>query len=287
MLEIRAPEIFPHAGMLSPRDASYDPRKAGPGNSSVCIDLRECQFIHPPAVLWCIVYSAVTRWKGIDCELLVPENFGVATYLKTLGLFSMLEEIGVSVDARDLGTANDSQVIVPLQRFIDISQVEQLADVALERLSADKPVAGNLSALISNTFAELGNNAAEHADSSVGAFGMVQFYDPPGRGTQFWCVVADGGMGIRASLSRNPTLKPRYEWTAIEEALKEQVTGTGLPHRGFGLFGIAQDMRSLGHEFIIHSGTGMMHLQEEDSVPVARRCSVPFPGTLTAARISL
>ena len=287
MLEIRAPEIFPHAGMLPPKDASYDPRKAGPRNSSVCIDLRGCEFIHPPAVLWCIVYAALTRWKGIDCELLVPENLGVATYLKTLGLFSMLEEIGVSVDARDLGTANDSQIIIPLQRFRDISQVEQLADDALERLSADKPVAGNLSALISNTFAELGNNAAEHAVSPVGAFGMVQFYDPLGKGTQFWCVVADGGMGIRASLANNPALRPRFDWTAIEQALQEQVSGTALPHRGLGLFGIAEDMRSLGHEFIIHSGIGMMHLRDEDGDPIAQRSHVLFPGTLAAARISL
>ena len=288
MLEIRAPEIFRHAGELPRQESSFDPRKEGFGNSGgVCIDLRECDFIHPPAVLWCIVYASLVRWKDVDCELLVPENLGVATYLKTLGLFSLLEEINVSVDTRDLGTANDSQIIIPLQGFEDIAQVERLADDALEQLSADKPVAGNLSALISNTFAELGNNAAEHAASPVGAFGMVQFYDLPNRGTQFWCAVADGGMGVRASLTRNPSLNPRYDWTAIEQALREQVSGTASPHRGLGLFGIAEDMRASGHEFIIHSGIGQMILKEEDEEPSASRCHVLFPGTLAAARISL
>lgn len=287
MLEIRAPEIFPHAGVLPSRDASYDPRKPGFGDSSVCIDLRECAFIHPPAVLWCMVYAALARRSGVDCELLVPENLGVAMYLKSLGLFAMLDEIGVSVDTRGLSAANNSQVIIPLQRFDNVSQVEHLADEALDRLSVDKPVAGNLSAVVSNRFAELGHNAVEHAESPVGAFGMVQFYDLPDRGHQFWCVVADGGIGIRASLSRNPALRPRYDWTAIEDALKERVSGTGSPSRGLGLFGIAEDMRAPGQEFIIHSGIGMMILQEEDNSPSAQRCRVLFPGTLAEMRVSL
>ena len=289
MLEIWAPQIFRHAGELPRQESSFDPRKEGFSNSGgVCIDLRGCEFIHPPAVLWCAVYAALTRNARIECEVLVPENLGVATYLKSLGLFSVLGEIGVSVDTRGLGAANDSQVIIPLQRFDDISQVEHLADEALERLSIDRTIAGNLSATISNTFAELGNNAAEHAASPIGAFGIVQFYDLPGRGMQFWCVVADGGIGIRASLARNTALRPpRYDWTAIEEALKEQVSSTGSPHRGLGLFGIAEDMRSSGHEFIIHSGIGLMTLKEEEEYSLADRCHVLFPGTLAAARISL
>ena len=287
MLEIRAPRIFPHAGVLASQEASYDPRRSDFRSDGVCIDLRECEFVYPPAVLWCAVYTALVRRTGANCELLVPENTGVAVYLKSLGLFSLLDESGVTVDTRGLVIANDSQIVAPLQRFDTTSQVERLADEALDRLSANRHVTGNLSAFVSDTFAELGNNAAEHAESPVGAFGMVQFYDLPGRGMQFWCVVADGGSGIRASLTRNPALRPRYDWTAIEEALKERVSGTGLSHRGFGLFGIAEDMRSLGHEFIIHSGIGMMMLKEEDEIPSADRCSTLFPGTLAAARISL
>ena len=289
MLEIRAPRDFDAPARLASRFARryQDPRRDDFAPDGVVIDLRDCAVIDPPAALWCVVYASLVRWKGIDCELLVPEHSGVAAYLMTLGLFSMLEEVQVTIDTRGLGTGKESQTLVPLQRFSDVSGVEQLADEALDRLSADKPVAGNLSALIANTFAELGNNAAEHAASPVGAFGMVQRYAPASGGTQFWCVVADGGMGIRASLARNPALKPRYDWTAIEEALKELVTGTGSSHRGLGLFGIAEDMRLPGNAFIIHSGTGIMHLEKEDSDPVARQCPVLFPGTLAGARISL
>lgn len=289
MLEIRAPRYFDAPGRLSSQLAGryQDPREDDFTPGEVIIDLRDCVVLDPPAALWCVVFASLVRWKGIGCRVEVPGNLAIATYLKTLGVFSMLEEMGIPIDAKDLGASNDSQVIVPLQGFYRVSEVEQLADDALERLSSDKPVAGNLSALISNTFAELGNNAAEHASSPVGAFGMAHFHDVPGKGTQLWCVVADGGIGIRASLTHNPALRPRYDWTAIEDALKEQVSGTTSPHRGLGLFGIAEDMRSSGHELIIHSGIGMMHLQEDESAPEAHRCMVSFPGTLAAARISL
>ncbi|MDE2836815.1 MAG: hypothetical protein OXL97_04810 [Chloroflexota bacterium] len=289
MLEIRAPRHFDVPGRLFPRLARryQDPRKDDFTPDEVVIDLRDCATLDPPAALWCVVYASLVRLKGIGCRVEPPDDAALCAELAAQGLFSMLEEMGVSVDARASGTANGSQIIMTLQRFSDVSEVEQLADDALECLSADKPVAGNLSALILNTFAELGNNAAEHAASPTGAFGMVQSYEPPSGGMQFWCTVADGGIGIRASLARNPALKPRYDRTAIEEALKELVTGTGSSHRGLGLFGIVEDMRPHGHEFIIHSGTGIMHLREEDSDPVAQQCPILFPGTLAGARISL
>lgn len=99
------------------------------------------------------------------------------------------------------------------------------------------------------------------------------------------CAVADGGIGIRRSLERNPELKELavYDWSAIEIALREGVSGTGSRTRGIGLYGVAEDMRKAGRQLIIHSGIGMLQTTEELETS-AQRTGL-FPGTLAYASI--
>lgn len=284
MLEIRAPRIFAHAGVLPPQLASRDPRDPDFLEDAVRIDLSDCDFVYPPAVLWCAVYAALVRRLGVACELLVPVNRGVASYLKAVGLFSTLAEIGVGIDEQGISPADKSQIVLPLSRFSSISESECLAgDVIRDKLSSSGKVAGNLNSIISDAFAELGNNVAQHADSPIGAAGVVQFYDT-GQGQQVWCVVADGGQGIRASMSKNRELSPYTcdEWTAIGYALRENVSRTGATDRGFGLFQIARDYGAIGQNFIIHSGRGEMVLTKQ-----TKQSKVTFPGTLSATKVLL
>jgi len=142
----------------------------------------------------------------------------------------------------------------------------------------------NLHPLVSEVFAELALNAVEHAESPIGAFGFVQFYEFS-EGQRFVCGVADGGIGIRASLERNPTLRSRvpYDWAAIELAVRERVTGTGDQTRGIGLYGVAEDMRKPGRQLILHSGIGSLMISE-DMETEAKRTSL-FAGTLAYASI--
>ena len=160
-----------------------------------------------------------------------------------------------------------------------------MADEAIERLHQAKLGAPNMRPLVVETFAELANNALQHADSQVGSFGMIQYYDWSA-GPRFICVVADGGIGIRKSLERNPTLRNRlyYDWTAIELALQERISGTGDPTRGIGLYGIAEDMRQPGRHLLVHSGVGIVS-QSEELETNARRGSL-FPGTLAFASLT-
>ncbi len=113
---------------------------------------------------------------------------------------------------------------------------------------------------------------------------MIQYYDWQ-QAPRFLCVVADGGIGIRESLERNPDLRGSlfYDWAAIELAMKERTSGTGLPTRGIGLFAVADDMRSPGRELLIHSGLGFVR-QTEDLKTEAHRGSL-FPGTLAYASV--
>ncbi|MEX0786081.1 MAG: hypothetical protein WD939_05545 [Dehalococcoidia bacterium] len=214
----------------------------------------------------------------------MPENVGVSIYLKSIGLFAVLQDAGVEVDDRGIRERADQQVVLPLTPFSTETEVEDLANAALDTLSARGLGAANLHPVVSEVFAELALNAVQHSESTVGAFGLIQFYEFQ-QGRRFVCAVADGGIGIRKSLERNPQLTDDvpYDWVAIELALRERVSGTGQSTRGIGLYGIAEDMRKAGRQLVIHSGIGMLQTTEELESEAKR--TMLFPGTLAYASI--
>jgi hypothetical protein len=216
----------------------------------------------------------------------VPENIGVALYLKSVGLFDLLKNHGVEVDDRGIELRSDSQLILPLVPFRTEADVDNLTNDALDQLRDTGKGAANLYPVVGEVFAELALNAVQHSDSEIGAFGLIQFYELAG-GQRFVCAVADGGIGIRQSLERNPDLRHQvpYDWNAIELALREGISGTGSARRGIGLFGVAEDMRKLGRQLIIHSGIGMLQISgDAERLPTATR-TILFPGTLANASI--
>ena len=171
---------------------------------------------------------------------MVPENEGVCVYFKSLGLFETLKAKGVEVDDRGIPGSPDAQIVVPLTCFDGESEAEGLANQTNDTLSKLGIGTANLRPLVSETFAELAMNAVQHAESVIGAYGLVQFYESA-RGQRFVCAVADGGIGIRRSLERNPEYRSRVpcDWVAIELARRERVSGTGDNRRGIGLYGVA------------------------------------------------
>ncbi|HVA81479.1 MAG TPA: hypothetical protein VNF29_11190 [Candidatus Binataceae bacterium] len=286
-MEIKVPNRFIHAGDLDARSASQDPRRASFTEHTLDIDLRECDFVQPAALLWCVIYPLLAAQRGATCRLLVPENYGVALYLKSAGLFGQLQQASVEVDDRGITTRADPQLILPLTRFNRESDVESLANQALDRLRETGVGAANLYPVVGDVFAELALNAVQHSHSSIDAFGFIQFYESEAR-QRFICVVADGGVGIRRSLERNAALRPRipYDWDAIELALEEGVSGTGSNRRGIGLFGVAEEMSKPGRQLIIHSGIGLLQQTGGTNQPLnAARTLVTFPGTLIFASI--
>ena len=274
------PELFYHAGLISPRYGSDDPRRH---RDKTDIDMRACEFVGAPAVLWCAVYAFLASHYGSRTRLLVPANVGVCVYLKSTGLFAMLQTAGVEVDDRGIGTQQDAQIVLPLSRFQSETDVTGLVERVTDHLAAGTLGGGNIIPVIGDVFAELANNAVQHSESPVGAFGFIQFRQTQ-KGRRFVCVVADGGIGIRKSLERNPNLNALvpYDWTAIERALEERVSGTGDATRGIGLYAVAEEMQLAGRQMIIHSGQGMMSVSALDDR--AQRTTL-FPGTLISVEI--
>ena len=283
-MRIRAFPDFRHSASLRGGFGTKDPRASSFDEHTLQVDLRECEFVRPPAVLWCVIYPLLAGRRGTDCELWVPENTGVCIYLKSLGLFEILQESGVKVDDLGIPGRKDPQVVLPLTRFDTEYEAQRVADTAAESLAASGFSSANLYPIVTETFGELAQNAVQHSDSPVGAYGLIQFYESQ-QGRRFVCSVADGGIGIRRSLEKNPELRDRvpYDWTAIELALRERVSGTAVATRGIGLFGVSEDMRQAGRQLIVHSGIGSLHIREDLQTDVRR--TKLFSGTLTYASI--
>jgi anti-sigma regulatory factor (Ser/Thr protein kinase) len=284
-MEIEAPAHFAHAGDLERKLASKDPRKPGFSEPCVDIDIRECDFIQPAAVLWCFIYGLLAARTNSTCRLLVPENLGVAIYLKSVELFRLLQESGVEVDDRGVGGRPAAQLILPITRFTTESEVDKIANNTRDRLTAASVGAANLYSVVAEVFAELAMNAVQHSQSEIGSFSLIQFYQFD-TGERFICAVADGGIGIRRSLESNPALQRRasYDWTAIDLALEEGTSATGSSRRGIGLFGVNEEMAKPRRQLIIHSGIGLLRTGG-GTVAEATRSSVCFPGTLVSASI--
>ena len=285
-MEIQAPVHFVHAGDLDPRSASEDPRRTDFLEHDVDIDLRACEFIQPAAALWCGVYGLLVAKRNVRCRLLVSEHLGVAIYLKSMELFRILQASGVEVDDRGVGSGSATRLIIPITQFTTESEVDRIANQASDRLSTAGVGAANLYSVVAEVFAELAMNAVQHSQSEIGCLGLIQFYQSES-GERFVCAVADGGIGIKASLESNPDLRRRatYDWTAIEMALEEGISGTGSSRRGIGLFGVAEDMAKPGRQLIIHSGIGLLRRTGGGARSGATRTPVRFPGTLVSASI--
>ena len=282
-MTIQIPRHFEHAGQLPGGVVRFDPRD-GLADTRIVIDYRYCDFVRPPGALWSLVYGLLVLSTGAELILLVPENIGVAGYLQTIGLFRILKNAGTEIDDRGVAPTDLRRIGIDLRRFETEQDVDDIANEALEHLSAQDLGAPNLRPIVAETFAELGSNAVQHSNSTIHSYGMIQYYEWES-GARFACIVADGGIGIRRSLERNPSLQGRvyYDWDAIELAMQERVSGTGIPTRGIGLYAIAEDMRKPGHQFLIHSGIGLVR-QSEELEADARRTTL-FPGTLAYATI--
>lgn len=272
-------KTFRHAGDLPLRFDTLDPRNPAFGDAQVDIDLRECSFVLPSAALWCVVYLTLASKRGSRCELLVPNNTGVCVYLKSLGLFDILKRYGVKVDDRGVFAGHDQKTIMPITHFETTAGASDVTNTAFDRLRCADLGAANLTSAVTELFSELALNAAQHSESEVGAFGCLQFVEYKSS-PRFTCTVADGGIGVLASLRRNQALQSRvnYDWDALELAVRERVSGTGDPQRGIGLYGVSEDVRRPGRSLLLHSGLGSLEITEELESS-ARRTRL-FPGTL-------
>ena len=284
-MEIIPREDFKDARSIPARFSRYDPRSYKFNETEVIVNLKGCSNVRPPAALWCAVYLLLARRRGSYCALIAPDDRAVALHLTDWGLFRILEQGGVSFDKlcvtgeRQLDPASTFSVLLPLTRFDNVTDAEDLTNRIHHSLMESRQGVVNLSHVIYETFSELANNAAEHSVSEIGAYGLV-LLDISQGDRRFVCGVADGGIGIQTSLMCNPKHQPYgyYEWAAMERATEELVSGTQDSYRGIGLYETVEQMRTPKRFLIIHSGNGIISKGEKLTTRITS--TRLFPGTM-------
>ena len=101
-MDIKPASNFRDCRDIPARVGSLDPRAVSFAEKRIVIDLRECEFVRPAAVMWCAVYALLAFHRGCHIELLVPTNAGVSIYLASIGLFALLKRDGIVVDDRQV-----------------------------------------------------------------------------------------------------------------------------------------------------------------------------------------
>lgn len=176
--------------------------------------------------------------------------------------------------------------VLPLTRFSSLDDVEHIAN-EVERSTGIGPV--NIRNEISGVFYELALNAVQHSESAIGEYAVLQCA-MAAQGEVIYAVgVADRGIGIPASLRRNPEYAyVESDTDAIALATELHVTGTKDPYRGLGLDHVVQVVKSFGGNFVIISGGGYWNLEkgikiEKGSLNSTDRLS----GTVAAVTVSV
>lgn len=94
--------------------------------------------------------------------------------------------------------------------------------------------------------------------------------------------LADGGVGIRTSLARNPELVIDSDLMAIRSAVGAQVTGEPARGAGMGLFRADRVVDDHGGALLIRSGKGSLELTPQSREGTTR---THLPGTLVVVTL--
>jgi len=134
---------------------------------------------------------------------------------------------------------------------IDVFDARTLNDVykdVVNKMTSHLEIEVSVLQALSYCLYEIMDNVHIHSGKPLGT--AMTYYDSAKKTLSI--LIADDGMGIKASLSENKIYEDLTEADAIRLCLQDKITdGKGL---GFGLYTTSRLVDSIGKEFILHSG---------------------------------
>jgi hypothetical protein len=260
------------------------------GGEPVVLDLRSVEFVEPAGLcgLAALLEFLIPRSEEVGIAL---SGRDVPAYLERMNFFRLFgDRVRTNADVASLEERRRHNPGT-LQELINFHTEQEIPGI-IERISEILENQGyrlRERVAICSVLSEVCSNAAEHGASSFGAYAAVQAYHhivsgPRRRGEEVLVAIADGGVGVRETLSHNPALA---EYTtadndALRHALEMGVSGTGEIGRGGGLALVAGIAARSGGSLSLRSGTGRVTVYENRK----NSRNVPeFPGTFV--RVSL
>ena len=134
---------------------------------------------------------------------------------------------------------------------IDVFDARTLNDVykdVVNKMTSHLEIEVSVLQALSYCLYEIMDNVHIHSGKSLGT--AMTCYDSAKKTLSI--LIADDGMGIKASLSENKIYEDLTEADAIRLCLQDKITdGKGM---GFGLYTTSRLIDNIGKEFILHSG---------------------------------
>jgi len=258
----------------------------------VALDLRSVEFVEPAGIcgLAALLEFLIPRSEEVSLALAGRD---VPAYLERMNFFRLFGD-RVRTNA-DVASLEERQRHNPgtLQELVKFQTEEEIPGVVrrISEILENQGYRLRERVAICSTLSEICANAAEHgaSEDGFGAFATVQAYNhivsgARRRGEEVLVAIADGGVGIRKTLSRN---EKHAEHTttdndAIRHALKMGVSGSGELGRGGGLTLVAQISGRAGGSLSLRSGSGRVTAYHDRK---NSRTVPDFPGTFV--RVSL
>jgi anti-sigma regulatory factor (Ser/Thr protein kinase) len=245
----------------------------------VLVDLRGLTGIGPTCLTVLVATLVRTGELGLfadGSQMVPPKSPPVSRYVQRMNLVDLV----VPEQVAEAFERHDEHGFMPCRRFATLDEGvnvgRTLSDHLQEKCSVDD--VGKTSVQIA--LGEITDNVPYHAHTAHGGFAMCQHFP---RRDMFEIVIADLGVGIRSSLTRNRDLPtPDDDAAALDLALTPRVTSTPDRNAGLGLFVTAMLLEANGGQFYLRSGNAVAHRGAEDDTLGGR---VAFPGTLATLQV--
>jgi hypothetical protein len=257
----------------------------------VVLDLRSVEFVEPAGLcgLAALLEFLIPRNGEVGLAL---SGRNVPAYLERMDFFRVFgDRVRTNVDVAALEERRRGNPGT-LQELVNFHSEEEIPGIInrISEILENKEYRLRERAAICATLSEICANAVEHGRSPFGAYAAVQAYQHivsggrSSRGEEVIVAIADGGVGVRDTLSRNPKYAEHTasDNDALRHALKMGVSGTGEIGRGGGLAVVGQISTRAGGSLSLRSGAGRITYYGDRT---NSRNVPPFPGTFV--RVSL
>ena len=231
------------------------------------LDLRPVEFVEPAGLcgLAALLEFLIPRSRLVGLRF---SGHNVTAYLERMNFFKVF---GHRVETNaDLTALEERRRGNPgtLQELINFHTEEEIPGIInrISEILENKDYRLRERAAICATLSEICANAVEHGRSPFGAYAAVQAYQHivsgpkkgEREGEEVLVAIADGGVGVRETLSRNPKYSEhtKSDNDALRHALKMGVSGTGEVGRGGGLAVVGQISARAGGSLSLRSGSG-------------------------------
>ncbi|MBU17819.1 MAG: hypothetical protein CL725_08970 [Chloroflexi bacterium] len=259
-----------------------------PDSDEYVLDFDRMRHVEPFGML--LVSSEIRKLARRNCApKIVCSNFKHHTYAAHMGFFRSFDLAHGNAPGEARGSSNYLPITI-----LETAEVEQEAFRAGVEVGAQiEAISGRMSAMLCGEDAgamfdtltysirEIVRNVVEH--SGAERFGICAQHWPSKRRVEV--AILDKGIGLRASLSRNPHIDTSDDKKAVNYALMPAVSGKAFKgarqrrgnwiNSGFGLYMTNRICRNGGNFFIASGDTGMLLTRGEGK----RYYSCAFDGT--------